>query len=172
MTWNPLDTPVDYIEFGGLRAPGIATVTGTREYKYDKVATYGADAAIVIYRGKPPLTFQVRIQLFTPEEYAEWGVFRTAVIKPPAAGTASKATSVVHPFLAELGVQSCCIESCTVPENDGTGVWSVTIVASEWKKPKTILSKPEATATTPAAPTDPADILIDNLKSQVQELAK
>lgn len=173
MAWDPWTGPVDKAILRGTLTPGVAEVTNCkREHKYDRIASYGQDSAIAIYRGRPPAGFDIVLQLLTPQDYAEWQVFREIVLTPPAIGPNSKALDVWHPFLAELGITACVVESVTIPEDDGTGIWSVTISCVEWKRPKLVLAKPEAATADAAQNTDPMDILIGNLAFQVQEYAK
>jgi hypothetical protein len=172
MAWDPWSTPFDTVVIAGQTTPGVATITGCeRLHKYDVVAGYGASGGATIYRGSPPIPFGIEIRLNTPEEYAAWGDFRNAVLKPPSVGPNSKALDVFHPFLAELGVSSCVIEKVSVPENDGTGVWTVKISAIEWRRLKLTLANPEAAKGKTEEPETPTVKYINQLTNQLQRLA-
>lgn len=169
MAWNPWDQPIDTVVLAGQYTPGTAVITGECVHKYDIVTGYGSAGGVTIFRGTPPIPFGIEIRLITPEEYEAWVAFRTAVLKPPSVGPNSKALDVFHPFLCELGIKSCVVEKVSVPENDGTGVWTVKIACIEYRKPKLALASPEASK--PGAeeePTDPVDRYIDKLGGKAQ----
>lgn len=171
-TWNPWEIPVDKVVLRGALTPGLAEIKNcAREHKYDRIAGYGQDSAIAIYRGRPPAGFDIVIRLLTPADYADWGVFRQIVLTPPKLGPGAKAFDIFHPFLLELNITACVIEKVGVPENDGTGIYTVVISCVEWRRPKLALSKPAAADAKPAD-TDPTDKLINGLVGQLQELAK
>lgn len=171
-TWNPWDLPVDKCVLRGALTPGLAEIKNCkREHKYDRIAGYGQDSAIAIYRGRPPAGFDIVLTLLTPADYAEWQTFRAIVLTPPTLGPKAKAFDVFHPFLLELNITACVIEAVGVPENDGHGIYTVTISCVEWRRPRLALAKPDAAAAKPAD-TDQGDQLINKLVNQVQELAK
>lgn len=172
MAWNPWDLPVDKCVLRGALSPGLAEIKNCkREHKYDRIAGYAQDSAIAIYRGRPPAGFDIVLTLCTAADYTDWQAFRDIVLAPPPRGPSGKAYDVFHPFLLELGIMACVIESVGVPENNGNGLYTVTISAVEWRRPKQALSKPEA-ATAKPADTDPGDIIINKLVNQLGELAK
>jgi hypothetical protein len=170
MAWNPWDSPVDAVVLRGRLTPGVAAIENLkRVFKWDQVAMHGADAAIAIYRGKPPATFDIVIKLHNPEEYEAWSVFRQVVLTPPRPD--GKALDIGHPFLFEMGIRSCVIAECGQPIDDGTGIWTVRISCVEFAKPRMALAKPDASGTKPAIP-EPADVVIAALLGQIQEYAR
>lgn len=172
MGWNPWDVPINKCVLRGVVSPGLCEIKNcSREHKYDRVASYGQDSAIAIYRGRPPAGFDIVLTLLTPADYADWQTFRAIALTPPV-GANSKALDVYHPFLAELGIAACVIEKVGVPENDGTGLYTVTISAVEWKRPKPVLEKPDAATSEQQAPVDPYEILIGNLGHTLHEYSK
>lgn len=172
MSWNPWDLPVDKAVLRGALTPGLCEIKNCkREHKYDRIAGYAQDSAIAIYRGRPPAGFDIVLTLCTPQDYADWQVFRAIVLAPPLIGPRSKAYDIFHPFLAELAIMACVIEAVGVPENNGNGIYTVTISAVEWKRPKIALTKLDA-ATAAPADTDPGDKIINKLVEQLDQLAK
>lgn len=170
-TWNPWDLPVDRVVIRGALSPGVASIENAkRVFKWDQVASYGADAAIAIYRGRLPVAFDIVIRLTTREEYAAWGPFREILLTPPSPGNL-KALDIGHPFLYELGVMACVIGEVGQPVDDGTGIYTVRISAIEWRRPRPALATPDGAASK-GEPEDANAKLIDQLVGQIQELAK
>lgn len=171
MGWNPWEVPIDKCILRGAVSPGLAEIRNCkREHKYDRVAGYAQDSAIAIYRGRPPAGFDIVLTLITPKDYADWQTFRAIALSAPI-GPNSKALDVYHPFLAELGIMACVIEAVSIPENNGNGLYTVTISAVEWKRPKPALAKPDAASAAPAG-ADKFDLIIEQLTGQYNELAK
>jgi hypothetical protein len=172
VAFNPWDTPEDKVLLRGVLSPGLARIENcARTFDYDHVRGYGTAGATAIYRGKPPLTFDIVLTLLTNQDWGEWVSWREIVLTPPA-GPNAKAPSIQHPFLAQFGVGACVIESVSKPQDNGYGALEITIKCTEWTDRKRLaLAKPIA-ATAEAPAKTPEEIYIEHLTGQVQELAK
>jgi hypothetical protein len=73
-----------------------------------------------------------------------------------------------HPVLEDLGVRSVVIESVSQPEQTGDGEWTIAIKMIEHRALERQLEIPGGSQ---ARPTDPVDLLIENLSGQAQVLA-
>jgi hypothetical protein len=136
MSWNPLEDPVDYVEFASRRTPGIARVLGAgspREWQERR--GIGLSGARLAYRGLKLAKFVVRIVLVHQSDWDGWHAFKDVVARPPA-GTRPRALDIVHPVLADCGIGSCVIEDLQAPEEvDETGTWAIEIKCIEHRAP-------------------------------------
>jgi hypothetical protein len=70
-----------------------------------------------------------------------------------------------------LEVKSAIVTDVSQPEADETGVFTIRVSMIEFRRPKLSLAAPAAAEEKPQS-TDPVDKYIEQLTSQVQELAK
>lgn len=171
MAWNPYDLPVDIAIVRGMPTPGISTVQrAKRSIKVDEIGGYGVSGSVLVVHGRKLVPFDIVVTLRTPEEWSEWENFKAVVLTMPS-GINAKALDVWHPWLVMLGVKSAIVTDVSQPEDDGTGVLTITISMIEFRRPQLSLSAPVAADQKPPS-TDPVDIYIGKLTNQLQELAK
>jgi hypothetical protein len=163
----------DFIILGGEKSPGKATVTsGAFTRKYDVREPYGASGGSTVYQGDEIKRASVLIELWKPEQYADWTRFARKVI---FAKVTKAALTVDHPVLEAIQFKECQVESLSAWDEDDEGLWSCTIGLLEFKRPKPALSKPLAAIPNAAKPTptaqDAADLEIQKLTKQFSALA-
>lgn len=158
MTWDPITQPVDYIDLGGQRSPGLAEVVGASSpRKWDERRGYGLSGAIVVFRGIGLARFSVKLRFYTPEDWAGWYAWKPVVDRPPL-GTRPRALDIWHPLLEAQQITKVVVEDVGQPEQTDDGEWTVEIKFIEYRRPKIALAKPEGSQATPADPME-AEIL-------------
>jgi hypothetical protein len=171
MGYNPHDLPIDFVIVRGVPTPGTATVQrAKRSIKVDEIGGYGVSGSILVVHGRRLVAFDIVVKLTTPDEWAEWDNFKEVVLTMPS-GINAKALDVWHPWLSMLDVRSAIVTDVSQPEDDGTGVFTITISMIEFRRPKQQLATPAAADQKPAEQ-DPVEIYIGKLTNQLQELAK
>lgn len=134
----------DYIVLAGQQSPGRATVQGAAlERKWDVRDPQGASGANAIYYGEKLIRFQVRIDLWTPEQFADWTKFAKLLQKEPA-GRIATAMRISHPLLnvPPLNIQDVVVENCSQMTEDDDGMFSCTIDFLQFRPPKPAEGKP------------------------------
>lgn len=177
MTWNPLTEPVDFVELGGRRTPGIAELMDAALlHSWDERRGYGYIGATSIYRGRRLSHFKLLIRLYTEQDWDDWEEFREVLEPPPLPDPNSvtalrrirpRALEIVHPITEMLGIRSVTIEHVKQPVQTSAqgGEWLVEVGLLEYRRPEFRLSRPEGTED---SPTDPADQSIAQLTAIVQ----
>jgi hypothetical protein len=165
MAWNPIDNPVDYIKLAGQKSPGLADVDGASSpRKWDEAAGYGLSGATIRFTGDGLAKFAVRLRFYTVEHWAAWDAWKPLVFNRPK-GKSPRALDIWHPHLEELGIKSVVVEDVSQPKQTADGEWTVEIKFIQFRMPKLTLAKPEASR---AKPTDPYEVVIEQLAGQVQ----
>jgi len=185
MAFNPETNPVDYILLANRRSPGIAVVNAATSLRqWDERRAYGLSGSIVVYRGvklaRPIVTFR----LLSSTDWDEWHEWSTMLARPTITVSRQAQTESVaiqrpriqgarpldiwHPILEDLGIASVVIEEVTQPKQVDDGEWNIDVKFIEYRRPVIALEPAKAPATTP---TDPVDVYISDLTSQVQALS-
>jgi len=171
VTWNPLESPVDYIVLAGQRSPGLATVAGASlTRKWDERKGHGLSGSTLVYRGGPASRFTVSIRLLTVEHWQDWDAWRP-LVQRPIDPQRPRALDIEHPFLDALGIRSVVVESVAQPEQTGDGEYTVVLGLIEYRPPVRAIARPTGARARPVA-VDPVDLEIERLTAQVQELAR
>ena len=168
----------DYIILGGAKSPGRATIVGAGSPRdWDKRKGYGFSGAFVIYTGDNLAKFKVQIDLWTPDQFAEWAKFaKLCLVKPPT-GTKPKAMDIQHPLLSmdPIKITSVVVEDCSQFTEDDDGLWSCTIDFLQYRAPMPALGKPLASIPSVKKPKptakDAAEVEIEKLTEQFKALA-
>lgn len=171
MTFDPLASPVDYVLVAGQRTPGLATIEGAVSKRRIAIRmSYALTGGVAVYRGFELVKFQIKIRLYSSEDWQAWESFRSLIARPPI-GVRAKALDVTHPILEELGVSQALVESVSQPQRtDDSGEWTIVVSMIEYQKPKPALSVPEGSQETPQL--SPEEIEINALTAQNQALAQ
>jgi hypothetical protein len=169
MTFNPITNPVDYILLEGQQSPGLAEIVNADSpRKWDKRGGYALEGATLWYRGLDLSAFSIKFRLFTSQDFEQWAVW-SRILKRPPARVRPRASAIVHPQLAELGIKSVVVLNLKQAVQEDDGVWMYECQFSDWRKVKLALLKPEGSKTQQS--NDPVDRRIEQLTQQVQELA-
>lgn len=120
----------DYVMLGGMKSPGRATIGGggsPREWDVRK--GYGFSGAFVVYTGDGLAKFDILIELWLKEHFAEWQRFSKICLEKPPLGMKPKAMDIAHPLLnmTPIKITSVVIEDVTPFEQDDEGLFSCTI---------------------------------------------
>lgn len=159
MSTDPLanPSPLYYVMLGGKRTPGIATVTGNSgaPRKWDERGGYGLSGSTLVLTGKGLGKFDILLELYTSQDWADWAAFRPLIeIKPTINGNVY---DVSHPWLADYKITKCVVLDEALPKLTDEGVGQILIPCQAFRKPKFTLSKPTSAQ---ATPTDPVDAQI------------
>lgn len=159
MSTDPLSnpSPIYYVMLGGRRTPGIATVAGNSgaPRKWDERGGYGLSGSTLVLTGKGLGKFDILLELYTPQDWADWASFRPTIeVKPSIAGNVY---DVGHPFLADYKITKCVVLDEAIPKLTDEGVGQILIPCQAFRKPKFALQKPDSAK---ATPTDPVDAQI------------
>src|SRR5690606_289725 len=128
--YDPLTTPADSIILGGMISPGIARVVGAAsKRKVDIRGAYGVSATVAVWL--EIAEFKVEFDLYSSDDWAEWAVFSSTVLREMKANRRNRASDfaldIWHPWLEQLGIKSVIVKSISQPEEIDAGVWRITI---------------------------------------------
>lgn len=131
MTWNPLDTPVDFVLLGGQRSPGIAEITGANSpRRLKEFKGFHLEGARVIFRGVDLAHPILTLRLYTADDWDGWHRFSRLVREPPV-GKRAKAIDIWHPLLEMNGIRAVMIQDVGQPQQTADGEWTVQIKMTE-----------------------------------------
>lgn len=168
MTFNPINTPVDYVLLANRRSPGLAVVTNAASPRmWDERRGFALSGARVVFRGIGLARPLVTLRLLTVADFDAWHDWRELVQRPPV-GTRGHAQDIWHPILEDLGIVSVVVEDVLQPVQVADGEWNVAIKFIEYRRPVVTLETIGSSETTP---TDPVDRYIEELTAQVTTLA-
>jgi hypothetical protein len=154
--WTPLHRPINYVEFAGVRTPGMAEVVGASSpRKWEKVESVGWSGAFLKYHGLELSSFSVHVRLYTRAEWLAWHRFAPLVHRVPL-GRFQKPIDVWHPLLEMLGIHSVVVEDVT-QATQNEDVWEIEIKLIEYRSPHVALAAARGSQATPDDPIE-ADI--------------
>jgi len=163
--WNPITEPQDWVDFSGVRSPGIADIVGAGSPRsWDERESYAIAGAFVFYHGKKLSHFSVKLRLYTVEDWTIWWEKLEPLLSVlPRRGVGTKAFDVTHPYLAACKIRAAVVEDITQPEQTADGEWTIEIKMIEFHKPFIAAAKVDGAKATPA---DPEDAEIEQLNAQ------
>jgi hypothetical protein len=165
MAWNPYDDPVNYALCAGRKTPGLLDVAGAGSpRKWEERQGYGLTGATLVYLGLGLSPFELKIRLYSVEDWNDWHAWKDVVQKPPV-NRVPRAIDIIHPLLAEVKIKAIVVLDVSQPEQTGDGEWTITIKCQAYRRPKITLAKPEGAA---ATKNDPVDEAITNLGNIVK----
>jgi hypothetical protein len=166
-----------YITIAGQRSPGAIAVNGIRGFEretgWDKKKGKGTQGATLSTTTLPPAEGSITFQLWLPEHFSQWGVFRALLKYNPAKKKtdAAAALDIFHPSLADLNISQVVTHKISPAVHVGKGLYLIHVDLIEWLKPPpvsivatTSSSKPNDVAKAPGKPPDPQ---IDRLQQQI-----
>lgn len=165
----------DFIELDGFRSPGRATVVKAGcPFKWDERGGYALDGAALYPMGGKLSSFDVLIDLWTEEHWAEWKEFAKGALQQRRAKPFGK--SIRHPLLNRepLLIKDVVIEDVSQFEQDEHGLWTCAISLKAYRSPREIVvaAASPTPAIGPRIPTarDKAEELQQKLLNQIGEL--
>ena len=147
---NPIDSPQDYdvCKVDGEENPGIIDPKGItgfkRQTEWDVKKGKGTKGGSATLSQLPPSKGSIKFLLWTAAHFQAWDFsFRNRFKYDPTKKT-KNAVDIYHPALAKLGISSVVTESIGPEEQEGDGLWSITVELLEYLPPakKTATSTP------------------------------
>lgn len=170
----------DTITVAGTTAPGKWTlIRGDKVFGWDIRKGTALVGATVVPTGDELIEPEFLVELWTPTDYAAFGIFETAYLKKQLTTVAGvplgMAIGIDHPELKRKGCTSVVPKSVGAFVNDGFGVATATVKFLQYRKPFIAMTKPNAAIPDAAAPKptaqDQIDIEIQAAKKRLQALA-
>jgi hypothetical protein len=169
--WNPINEPQDWVDFAGIRSPGLADIVGASTPRsWDERDSYAVAGAFLVYHGKRLSHFSVKLRLYTPEDWDGWWELAPILSVLPRRGTRAKAIDITHPILAAIGIRAVVVEDILQPEQTADGEWTIEIKLIEFRQPVIAAVKADAAKATPADPED-AQLAELNAESEANDQA-
>lgn len=180
MAWSPIESPQDWILFGGSRSPGIADIDGAElKWRLDVVKLYGMTGGYIRFTGRELCKFSVRLRFYEQQDWDVWEVWSKIVTAKPtvtsamaqgAVVTKDGAKDIYHPLLQMVGITAAVVESVAAPKmTHESGEWTVIIKLIEFRGiPKVQMAKAEGAK---AEPVDPYDQQVIAKREQRDGLA-
>lgn len=137
----------DFIVLNGVRSPGRATIVNAGSPRnWDKQKGWGTTGATLIYTGDDLAEFDVVIDLWLPEHWAQWNTF-ARVLEKRSTGLGAKFLSISHPLLyrAPLRITQVALKNVSQFELAKSGMWTCRLSFIDWKEPMPALGKPNGT---------------------------
>lgn len=131
---NPSEIPFawDTLRVMGSKFPGLARVSGGRQYKLDKKGSGGADGATLTGFGHEPADVKISVRIWTPEHFEALPAALALLMPRPTKGRPG-AVDVYHPALQLLSIKSLYFTKVGVPEETGTRrVYEVRLEGTEY----------------------------------------
>lgn len=168
--WPPELSPWDTIIIGGIRAPGLARVSGGRGRRLPTMIIPGASGSSTDFLGEDPVAFTIQLTLWTPKQWAWLQDFIKPLLPPPTALIHPVAVKVYYPGLALLNVYDIYINRIAIPQPDAYQRGHIEISCSEFMPflntgaspllPGTeIRTNPDGTTTITSKPPPPTPLL-------------
>lgn len=166
----------DWILLGGARSPGRATVVSpSSPRKWDKQAGYATSGATLAYTGDDLSDFEVVIDLWEDEHWAQWKAFAAVLdMRPRGRFSPEGAFEIVHPAVNRPPARISAVVVLDVIGPDQTdGLWTYRLKLSAYRQPKVALGKPPgavpaADAKIPTAKTAEDKMISDLLAEQAR----
>lgn len=138
--WNPFDQPQDYVEFNGIKTPGLAEVVDASfPLRWDEVPTFATIGSFPRFTGKRLSHFSVKLRLYTVADWNGWWALKPNLTKVPRRGYPTKenanALAIAHPQLAAVDIDSCVIEEIMQPVQTNDSEWTIEIKCLEFRAP-------------------------------------
>lgn len=130
--WPPELSQWDTIIIGGIRAPGLARVTGGRGRRLPAMIIPGGSGAAPNFLGEDPVSFQISLTLWTPKQWLWLQDFIKPLLPPPTALIHPVAVKVYYPGLALLNVYDIYINRVAIPHPDEYQRGHIEIMCSEF----------------------------------------
>ncbi len=135
---NPIDDPelYDSVELGGVRSPGVVTITGhDRKHGWDVKKGAGQAGATTTRTSDDPIEFTCTFKLSDEEDFAAWPAF-AAVVNSTVVGQSATARDIYHPDLAENDIKSVVKSTMMGTVHDGMGGQTRAVKFLEYKPPR------------------------------------
>lgn len=153
--WNPIAEPQDWVDFAGIRSPGLADIVGSGSPRsWDERDSYAVAGAFLVYHGKKLSHFSVKLRLYTEADWEGWWQLRPVLAKLPRRGQVAKAIDITHPLLAANNIRAVVVEDILQPEQTDHGEWTIEIKLIEFRAPVIAAAKADGAQATPADPED------------------
>jgi hypothetical protein len=130
-----------------------------RETGWDIKKGKGTQGATLTLKDQPPAKGSFTLQLFTPQDFADWDTFVLGVLSLDAKQQQAQGLAIYYPALSSVGVTTVVVSHYTAPEHQGKGMYHVTIDLIEWSSPPPVNVTSTATSTAPDSdPTTPPPV--------------
>jgi hypothetical protein len=147
----------DTLTIDGEAVPGICAVSGTLKFDVEVKKAKGKDKASTTDNGIAPTEFEVRIQLWTQEQWADY-VRVASRLLPRTPGGARTPVRVDHPGLRICGIGKAVVREFEIPQPPEAGkIFETRIKFIEWVPAAAVVTKKSGGTGSPSAPKKPFD---------------
>ena len=177
MAFDPIRYPreEDIFRIGGVASPGVSILSGfERVYGWEVKKGKGVKGSTATLNEFPPCEGTIKIQLWTPEHFDEWDVFRR-LLKYDPTKKGVNALDFYHQSTEDIDLRSVVCRGISPRVHEGLGLYAVTIKLLEYNPPpkKSAVSTPSGSKTsagkTPGASSDP---VADAKQAEIARLLK
>lgn len=166
---NPYAFDLNYVTVNGVASPGRARIQGAgAEYNWEIRQGYGLSGATVVFRGRALSAPTLYIDMWTPDHFVEWEVFKK-LLEPPKPLGMPLALGISHPLLDDLGISSLVVKKRGQIEINPNGIWTAPIELLEYRKPIPRIVKPRGAVPAADAGASPAKTEADKALVEAQK---
>lgn len=146
MSFDPLQSPIDYVVLSGRRSPGIATLSNASSPReWDERKGPQLSGAALVFKGIGVAKFTLELRLYTDAHWQEWRAWSPIVQRPPR-GERANAMDIWHPILEDLGIRSVVVEDVAQPMQTADGEWTIEIKFIEYRAPQPAVRRADGQA--------------------------
>jgi hypothetical protein len=175
---NPIDNPEawDKIEVGNQESPGVCKVGEfKRAHEWDIKKGKGTLGGTVTFVGRPPAKGSITFELWLPEHFEQWELFRPLLQYDPTKEKVS-AVDIYHPALADIGLTSVVTEAIGNIVHAGKQLYTIAVDFLEYFPPpkKSAVSTPTGSKAVPpgTTPGPSGDPIADAQQREIAALLK
>jgi hypothetical protein len=183
---DPITVPnlIDLANIGGVLTPGTIApkgITGfSRKRDWDVKKSKGSSGATITDTGAPPAEGSIKLLLWRREfdppdfvdDFVNWETLRAVLDTAKGDKSKVQALTIIHPMINQQGITDVVVKDYTPLQDEGGGLWSVTITLLEWRAPKPAGGTPKAGGwyAGPGADGKPPKNAQDQQDKELQEL--
>lgn len=147
----------DTLTIDGEQVPGLCAVSGSLKFDVEVKKAKGKDKATTTDNGISPTKFEVKIRIWTAEQWGEFCAIAARLL-PRTPGGARTPVRVDHPGLRICGIGKAVVEEFDIPQPPEAGtIFETRIKFVEWSPAAAVVTKKSGGTGAPSAPKKPFD---------------